>query len=480
MKSWIGLISAVFHVFNGSMRFSTSAVGDPGGKYGLFFFPDEVQPPLLYQTKNPYLDFFGSTLKNVSTVMGSRDALVWWMDLPPKGTVEYYSIVDYILFRFDQIPLDGYLPAVQMNDPLNQLVLKVLPNSNDSRAMIVCTASKKTWAFVQKTWCGGDDDNGDDSDFLYTNCADSINLLPITPDARLEKNGTSWIRSGSDLLSWHFRVNGVLPNLSPEATSALTRYFEKPQPFFLLRPRFHDHDDDDPDQDRLPALPRRMRLVQRRQNDSQQRRLEEKVRQWLFTSFPGITSIMNETVHHVVPDLQKCLNDRNYMPVFSPLASLNFSGVPGCDYFVRDALYSFTPSSATSESTLKALLWDDPQKVYAVMGLNQQELGECVFSNLLVTGSGSPEALHHTFNMSAYDLSGSATTLFGEEFMDWYVHVWSRNCGSISLSLCTTVTEEEISSKEYLFIAERKYLNLHTAIGPSPLHLLPPTLLIGL
>lgn len=453
------IASIGFDLFTGSMRFNTQSIGDPGGKYGLFYFPKEVQAPLWEHTRNPYVKLFGSGLQNISTVMGARDALVWFAELPPVGSVDYYSITDYVLFRFHKIPFyDGYLPAVPMNDPLNQLVLKRLSGES---AIVVCTASQHTWEWIQKTLCAYEE-----------KC--EINLLPVTPSARLLKDPSDpWVLSEADILTWQFRVNGV------RQQDILENYFSKTQPFFLLRAK--DNDDDD---DRLLPLPLRIRqepgeLSQSTFYQETRMRLEGEVREWMLRGFSNVSWILNETIHHIVPDLQKCLEDDTYMPVFPPLPGWGFPGLPGCDYFVRDALYSLTPSIYTEEMIQRELRWDNPDKIYVVMGLNQQQMGECLFSNLLLTGSGSPESEHHTFNFSSHDLQGSAAELFGAEYKEWFVHAWSRNCADIGSSVCTTVQEEEISYDEYLFFAERKYLNPMTAIGPSPFHLLPPLLLIG-
>ena len=460
-----------FTVTKGEMRFAPGSLGDPGGKYGFFYFPPSLQPPLWKHSLNPLLKMFQDTsgeapsgIQNISLPMKPNDALVWFATLPPENTTEYFSIVNYILFRWNNsiLPYSGYLPAVQLNDPLHQHILNV--SKHHHKTIVVSTASQKTWDTLQQYFLGT-----------------SLNLLPVDPTrARLvdkEGKGNFW-KSGGDVLTWHFRVNGVKPGLGEVQKKELEEYFETPQPYLYFSSSSSKHDFQP-----LAARADRSRETNSTQDEYKIRRneLEILVRQWHNEVWGLTKEEWVETVDHVVPDLEKCLGDPEYTPIFFPMRS--FPGFPGCDYFVRDALYSIYPSTKTPQKDVtKTVEWRDPQRVYTVLGLNQQLLNECVFSNLLITGSSGPESPAHTSNLTAYDLKGSAALLFGERYADFYVHTWARKCVLDTIetnSVCTEITEEKISRNETIFFSERKYMNPKTLVGPDPQQLLPPILVIS-
>ena len=457
-----------FTVTQGEMRFAPGSLGDPGGKYGFFYFPPSLQPPLWKHSLNPLLKMFqhgtiNGSIQNISLPMQPNDALVWFATLPPENTTEYFSIVNYILFRWNDsiLPYSGYLPAVQLNDPLNQRILN--QTKHPQKTIVVSTASEKTWNTLQQHFVGM-----------------SLNLLPVdSTRARLvdkEGNGNFW-KSGGDVLTWHFRVNGVKPGLGEVQSKELEEYFETPQPYLYFSSSSSKQDFQS-----LPTRADRSRETNSTQDEYKVRikELEILVRQWHVEVWGLTRDQMAETVDHVVPDLEKCLGDPEYTPIFFPMRS--FPGLPGCDYFVRDALYSIYPSTKTPQRDItKTVEWKDPQRVYTILGLNQQLLNECVFSNLLITGSSGPESPAHTSNLTAYDLQGSAEFLFGERYGDFYVHTWARKCGFVDSgkSTCTEITEEQISGNDTIFFSERKYMNPKTSVGPDPHELLPPVLVIS-
>ena len=452
-----------FAVTPGELRFAPGSLGDPGGKYGFFYFPPSLQPPLWKHSLNPLLKMFQDTsgetpsgIQNISLPMQPNDALVWFATLPPENTTEYFSIVNYILFRWNDsiLPYSGYLPAVQLNDPLNQHILNV--SKHHQQAIVVSTASQNTWNTLQQYFLGM-----------------SLNLLPVDSTRARLLDGGFW-KSGGDVLTWHFRVNGVKTGLGDVQKKELEEYFETPQPFLYFSSVEKNFQ------------PLGARLPRSRETNSTQARylvlrneLEILVREWHNEIWELTRDQWVETVDHVVPDLEKCLGDPEYTPIFFPMRS--FPGFPGCDYFVRDALYSIYPSTKTPQRDVtKTVEWRDPQRVYTVLGLNQQLLNECVFSNLLITGSSGPESPAHTSNLTAYDLQGSAAFLFGERYVDFYVHTWARKCVFESVGpVCTEITEEKISRNDTIFFSERKYMSPKTFVGPDPNELLPPILVIS-
>lgn len=66
---------------------------------------------------------------------------------------------------------------------------------------------------------------------------------------------------------------------------------------------------------------------------------------------------------------------------------------------------------------------------------------------------------------------------------DLWAYSFSRDCSSGELGqggplFCRTVTPSMINETEFLFVVERKYLELATKTGPSPQEVMPPTVLI--
>jgi len=66
---------------------------------------------------------------------------------------------------------------------------------------------------------------------------------------------------------------------------------------------------------------------------------------------------------------------------------------------------------------------------------------------------------------------------------DLWAYSFSRDCSSGELGqggplYCRTVNTRMINETEFLFVVERKYLELATKTGPSPREVMPPTVLI--
>jgi len=83
---------------------------------------------------------------------------------------------------------------------------------------------------------------------------------------------------------------------------------------------------------------------------------------------------------HIVPDIEQCLNDPTYTPIFQAVPAWHFPGWPSCDWFSADALYSGLPNT----TDLSALTFP-VNRTYVILGINQPRLKKSIYSNLMLT-----------------------------------------------------------------------------------------------
>ena len=77
---------------------------------------------------------------------------------------------------------------------------------------------------------------------------------------------------------------------------------------------------------------------------------------------------------HIIPDVERCLVDPHYMPIFQPVAAWGFPGWASCDWFSADALYTILPNT----TELGALTFP-VNRTYVVLGVNQPKLEKAIY-----------------------------------------------------------------------------------------------------
>jgi hypothetical protein len=439
-----------FKTIKSNLTFTSRSLGNPGGTYGAFIFPDSETPFSLryFEKKMNLTKFFNSSI--TSTVMNNKDAIVLLIKLPPPNTAQYFSIINYVLARFNSTKTH-WLAGVPLNDPINNLII----NSTNNIALIISTGDVGIFNKISNSFIkAGVNKN-------------AINFLPIPSDkVKFRHYIQPWILDKSDLISWHFRVSSY--NKSDES---ILEYLNTNWEYYLLRHRNGLRYTDEP----IPAYSMPLRI---RETNTNQSYLTNKYNSLIN----NIIKKENKTLryilplNHVIPDFNQCLTNNSYYPIFYPIPEWNFKGIPGfCDFFVRDALYSIYPNTNSSNEVLKDFKFYN-NRTFISIGINQVLMNQCIYSNLLITTLSHPEDPNHTFNLTATDLINSANK-YGNNFNEFYAYKWTRKCNNESY--CQEVNENQINStSDWITFAERKYLNPNTKIGPSPNELLQPIILV--
>lgn len=430
-----------FKITKGDFIFTNKSFGNPAGTYGIFKF-NHLPIALEYEIQN-ISSFF--SLNTTSTVMGKKDALVLYMCTPPFG--DYFSFVNYVLVRF-QLP-KYWLSATPLNDPINNLIMNTSTKEPyNSTVLFISTGDHLTYLRIRKS-------------FIENGVPDyAINFLPIpTNKVKFKQDIIPWILQQSDLLNYHFRIssfNHYDPMMQEYLGTTWPYYFLKAKPRLAHQP--------------VSALP-----LRNRKSNQSQLHLED-------TLFDLVTKTIDNYSHthsvlhifrlnHIVPDFDQCLTNSSYLPIFPNLPAWGVKSIPGfCDFFVRDSLYSLYPNIYSSTN-----ITDDLQfsidKTFAIFGINQVYMKQAVYTNLLLTTSSHPEDPLHTSNLTAKQLLGSTTQ---EPFFQYF---WSRNC-TLFGKYCQEITQQQMNYTDWVFMAERKYLNPTTKIGPDPESVLEPVIVL--
>ena len=436
-----------FEIYKTPMIFPKRSVGNPAGTYGVFEFDPTQSPVALdYLTKN-FSDSFNSTL--TSTVMAPRDAIVTLMCSPPSS--DYFSFVNYVLIRFN-LP-NYWLSATPLNDPINHLVLNISSSDvHNSTFLVLSSGDGTTLDKIQKAFGGAGWS------------PHATNVLPLPQETvRFTYPRIPWILESGDLFSWQFRVSSF-----NRTDPRMKNYLETTWPSFLLRARVKNIGRESKPLEEIPRRNRSGSVSELYLKNDLDALMEDTIQK--FSKTHDILYTME--IAHIIPDFTRCLTDPGYFPIFPPVPAWNFSGLGGfCDFFVRDCLYSVYPNIDSNPDVVADLLFP-MNRSFIVIGVNQVLTGNCVYSNILMTGNLHPEDPAHTSNLTASDLTGSV-----EINPLLYRYVWSRDCKPFG-QFCREFTVDEIQTSEYVFFAERKYLNPTTKIGPDPMTTLPSRIIV--
>lgn len=430
-----------FSIQKGDFIFTNKSYGNPAGTYGVFKF-DNFPPALNFVIQN-ISSFF--SLNTTSTVIGRKDAIVLHMCTPPFG--DYFSLVNYVLVRFN-LP-KYWLAATPLNDPINQLVMNTSSkNPYNSSVLFISTGDYTTFIKVRKSFI----DQGVDSRI--------INYLPIPVDKfKFRHYHLPWILDQSDLINYHFRLSSF-----DRYNPLMMKYFNITWPYYFLKSK-----------EVLEGQPGLSSPVRPRQSNQTQLYRKDELYELVVQTMQKLdkTHILKHVfnMNHIVPDFNQCLTNSSYLPIFPNLPQWGVKSIPGfCDFFVRDCLYSVYPNIYASETVTNDLKLGSNRTI-AVFGINQVVVKQALYTNMLLTPVSHPEDPAHTSNVSANSLMGSTDK---EPFFRWY---WSRNC-SLFGKFCREISFKEINSTDWVFMAERKYLNPTTKIGPDPNELLEPIVVV--
>ena len=430
-----------YSIQKGDFIFTNKSYGNPAGTYGVFKF-DNFPPALNFAVQN-ISSFF--SLNTTSTVIGRKDALVLQMCTPPFG--DYFSFVNYVLVRFN-LP-KYWLAATPLNDPINQLVMNTsTKNPYNSSVLFISTGDYATFIEIKQSFI----DNGVDSR--------TINYLPIPVDKfKFRHYHLPWILDQADLVNYHFRLSSF-DHYNP----LMIEYLNITWPYYFLQSK-----------EILGGKPALSAPERPRQSNQTQVYMKDDLYDLVRKTIQKLdkTHIVKHifNMDHIIPDFNKCLTNSSYLPIFPNLPLWGVKSIPGfCDFFVRDSLYSVYPNIYASETVTNDLKLGINRTI-AVFGINQVVAKQAMYTNMLLTAVSHPEDPAHTSNVSGNSLVGSTNQ---EPFFQWF---WSRNC-SLFGKFCREISYKEINSTDWVFMAERKYLNPTTKIGPDPNEVLEPIVVV--
>jgi len=430
-----------YSIQKGDFVFTNKSYGNPAGTYGVFKF-DNFPPALNFVIQN-ISSFF--SLNTTSTVIGRKDALVLQMCTPPFG--DYFSFVNYVLVRFN-LP-KYWLAATPLNDPINQLVMNTsTSNPYNASVLFISTGDYETFLEIRESFL----QNGIDPH--------TINYLPIPVDKfKFRHYHLPWILDQADLINYHFRLSSY-DHYNP----LMIEYLNITWPFYFLHSK-----------NVLRGQPARSFPERPRQSNQTQVYKKDNLYELVTKTIQSLakTHIVKNVFNmdHIIPDFTECLTNSSYLPIFPNLPQWGVKSIPGfCDFFVRDSLYSVYPNIYASESITNDLKFGTNRTI-AVFGINQVVAKQAMYTNLLLTPVSHPEDPAHTSNVSANSLVGSTDQ---EPYFRWY---WSRNCTQFG-KFCREISYKEINNTDWVFMAERKYLNPTTKIGPDPTEVLEPLVVI--
>jgi len=485
-------------------------IGNPDGKYGVVDLPASTRPLSFNAYCRKMAKQFPQIMDqerrfcNLNFAMASSDALVWNACLPPES--EYFSLSTVLSLRFQP---DSWAPLAQYGDSINQLVVNSTAGKGNfdpfcKTALFIVTADEVTFHSIRTA---------------YTRAGfpmEAINLYPLPAEEINFRHGI-WYLNKYDLLAIQFRINGGLDQ------AAVGAYLAANQTVHLVRRRRGWAEAAlglaAGLMGRAPAKPARpvpMPPLRPRGDGASEfanhardlEDLKDAVRE--FYEGAGYRLLYEVPFRHVVPDLGRCRTDPAYAPTVPPQAAELYNiSTPGCDWFTRDALYSFP-----GEDVDLGLASMTATRVVVAVGLNQVLMGKCNFYNFLFSAGsfGQFEDPDHGFDFSCSDAEGSAH-IFGpqiknvDKMIAWTIarpgvcdDLATHQSSTLSSSTtatrksrrlddwnntqnqsyfdtwCKEISEEQISGLFYA--VERKYLEPSTYVGASPDEVIPPSLLV--
>lgn len=455
----LGSLRHEYEIHEGNLSFHQG--GNPAGKYGVVRF-DTSLLPVAMRKANKATSAFPLPLE-ASFLMGPRDAVFWYGCTPPP--VRYFSIRSYLAYRFpgEGRNISGFMPGAELGDPTNQAVIQTTGGPHDpfsKTTLFVSTGDILAFHRVREAF----------REAGHPESATNLDTLP-SELVHFRNERLPWAVDRSDTIAWQFRVNEFVN----QAESAA--YLDKSWPVFLLRAKPNEEEGGS-----MPFMPLTTPPLKARGTGESEEWLRPALDELVAAVETRMAAERGLVLAHtfpltpLIPDAARCISDLSYCPVSMPIPAYNLTACnPTCDWFTRDSLYS-TPSAESD--FLDFLL---PQnRVLVVVGVNHALLGKASFTNFLMTGIKNPERPGHTPNFSSNHLAGSGQYFLPSQRPEsdfLYAQEMSRDCGAPARPFCELVTEECIGYDEYLFFAERAYLEPTTTIGPSPDEVISPFIL---
>lgn len=455
----LGSLRNEYEIHEGTLSFHQG--GNPAGKYGVVRFADDLLP-IAMRKASKATAAFPLPLEN-SFLMGPRDVVFWYGCTPPP--VRYFSIRSYLAYRFpgEGRNISGFMPGAELGDPTNNAVIQTTGGPHDpfsKTTLFVSTGDQLAFLRVHEAF----------REAGHPELATNLDTLP-SELVHFRNEGLPWALDRSDTLAWQFRVNEFI---NPSDSAA---YLGKSWPVFLLRAK--------PDEEEgggKPPIPLITPPLKARGTGESEEWLRPALNELVAAVETHMATERDLVLVHtfplapLIPDAARCISDVSYCPVSMPIPAYNLTACnPTCDWFTRDSLYSTPPSES---DFLNFLL---PRgRVLVVVGINHAALGKATFTNFLMTGIRNPERPGHTPNFSSSHLAGSGQYFLSSQKTEsffLYAQELSRDCGTPARPFCELVTEECIAYDEYLFFAERAYLETTTTVGPSPDEIISPFIL---
>ena len=460
----------IFEIYEGNLHFNQKDAGNPGGKYGIVHFtnnvtavnagssseearyegekkkskdmnnlleenknyhqldrdkaPDlDVYPPL-YCALNPFKGLAGPGIKqnelirslmnpcSFTFIPSPRDALIFLGCTPPLS--DYFSIRSYLGVKevlSDNLeadrklkkPFQSYLPFAELGDPANILTLNTTKGTNEYNATVLLTSTgdSETRDIVFKVF----------QEVGFPQEAMNVDIIPNDLIQFRNQSIGSWVDDLSDSIAIQFRVSGF------HNATQRDIYYNTTFPVLYLHTKSTSSFAKQENMKPLYRAPYRNRGT----GDSQFQKtfiegldfIQEKILNIFSNSFNPTSTIMptsfvsssankareqtpflssNSSMIHLVPDPVRCIQEPStYYPIFYPHdTNYSFVVMPTCDWFSNDALYSFYPNISTTVLTFPV------NRVYAVVGYDQSNLGRNMFYNLLVSTPLGFEQSDHT------------------------------------------------------------------------------------
>ncbi|EWM25226.1 hypothetical protein Naga_100089g2 [Nannochloropsis gaditana] len=374
-----------FQVIQGTLTFNHRQIGNPAGRYGTVSFPTWSQPlGLCKSTTFNQTSPIPFSFCNIAFTLGPRDAIVWLGCTPPPAA--YFSIRSYVAFRFSP---SVWFPAAELGDPANHMTLNSTGGPEDpfeKTTMVFSTGDRETARHVKRAFAKAGFPRG----------SSNLDVIPAELARFRERQETAfWVQDKSDAFAWQFRVSQFE---DPEAAEA---YFDQTWPVYFLRAR--------PEYEKRGAKPIPRPEARPRGTGQDEAYLHpslDKLEEEIIVAYASKGSKLSYRfpMDHIVPDIERCLTDPQYAPIFKPVPAWHFPGWPSCDWFSADALYTGLPDT----TDLSALTFPT-NRTFVVMGVNQPRLQKSIYSNLMLTAVAHFEDPAHSVNLTATELQGSAS-----------------------------------------------------------------------
>lgn len=111
---------------------------------------------------------------------------------------------------------------------------------------------------------------------------------------------------------------------------------------------------------------------------------------------------------------------------------------------------------------------------------NLSQVKKCNFENFLISSIANFEQIEHSANLTSADMDGTANDVAPDlaHVDSLFSLAFSRDCRALKgVMPCREIPLTAINETEYIYLVDRKYLEVPTKVGPSPKEVIPPLVL---